>query len=83
MFKILNDSFPSWLYSMRRVNELNNRTTRQENNLYIPLTRTLVGERQIPVRGPKLWNKLPFEIRNTASIITFKKSLKKYLIENH
>ena len=82
MFKILNDSFPSWLYSMPRVNELNNRTTRQENNLYIPLTRTLVGERQIPVRGPKLWNKLPFEIKNTASIITFKKSLKKYLIEN-
>ena len=82
IFKILNGSFPSWLYNITRVNEMNNRITRQENDLYIPQTRTVVGERQDLVRGPKLWNKLPVEIKNTASIAVFKKSLKKYLLQN-
>ena len=81
-FKILNGSFRPWLYSITRVNEMNNRITRQENDLYIPQTRTVVGERQVLVRGPKLWNKLPVEIKNTASIAVFKKSLKKYLLQN-
>ena len=61
---------------------MNNRITRQENDLYIPQTRTVVGERQVPVRGPKLWNKLPVEITNTVSITAFKKRLKKYLLES-
>ena len=82
IFKILNNHFPSWLYSLPRVTEFNNRITRQENDLFVPQTRTLIGERKIPVRGPKLWNKLPVEMKNIVSITTFKKSLKKYLVES-
>ena len=77
VFKILNNKSPSWLYNFPRVGEINERVTRQDNNLFVPQTRTLLGDREIRVRGPRLWNGLPKEI----NITTFKKTLKKYLIE--
>ena len=37
------------------------------------------GERAFSVCAPKLWNKLPSSVRNSASVDTFKTSLKTYM----
>ena len=39
------------------------------------------GEKSIQCKGAKLWNGIPEEIRNSASLNIFKKHYKKYLIE--
>ena len=39
------------------------------------------GERAFSVAAPKLWNKLPFAIRNIDNINSFKKELKTYLFQ--
>ena len=59
-----------------------NRETRQQNNLFVPPTRTLIGERDMRVNGPRLWNDLPEAVKNLSSIHCFKRNLKLHLLEN-
>ena len=63
VFKILNKHLPSWLLTLPLVMEYNNRRTRQQYDLYIPSTRTIMGDRKMSVRGPRLWNNLPEEVK--------------------
>jgi len=39
-----------------------------------------VDTKIITVRGPQVWNQIPAEIRNTASLSKFKDRLKKFMI---
>ena len=58
------------------------RTTRQQNNIFVPPTRTITGERGMGVRGPSLWNGLPENVKNSNSVYSFKRNLKTYLLAN-
>ena len=80
VFKIMNNLIPNWLLTFPPVGEFHTRNTRQQNDLYIPITRTIVGEREILVRGPSLWNKLPDNVKSAPTISTFKKRLKSHLL---
>lgn len=80
IFKCLNNKIPSWLLSLPRVGDYNTRVTRQQNNLFVPPTRTLTGDREMGVGGPKLWNSLPEEVKNCVSIHSFKRNLKAHLL---
>ena len=54
------------------------------NNLSIPFGRTThCGLKQIKVSGPRIWNSLPLALRNIKSLINFKNSIKKYLLETY
>ena len=53
----------------------------KSNNLFIHYARTThYGLKLIRVSGPKIWNSLPLEIRNSNSINLFKKDIKEYLM---
>ena len=80
VFKVLNNLVPSWLLTFPPVGEFHNRNTRQQNDLFIPITRTVVGEREILVKGPSLWNKLPDNVKIAPTISAFKKRLKSHLL---
>ena len=82
VFKLLNGQLPYWLLNLPQVSEYNNRITRQQNNLLVPPTRTMMGERKLSVRGPRLWNDLPQTVKSTVSINTFKKNLKRHFMQN-
>lgn len=41
------------------------------------------GAKMLKVAGPLLWNGLPEDIRNSQSVYTLKKNLKKHLIEQY
>ena len=81
IFKVINNQLPDWLLTLPTVREYNSRITRQLNNLFIPQTRTITGEKAMEVRGPKIWNNLPEEIRNSNGINSFKSKLKRHLLE--
>ena len=54
------------------------------NKLSIPFGRTThYGLKQIKVHGPKIWNSLPLSIRNTESLLKFKKSIKNNLLKTY
>ena len=54
------------------------------NNLFIPSARTSnYGMKLLKVKGPKIWNAIPVSIRNTLSLISFKKLLKDHLISDY
>jgi len=44
--------------------------------------KTKMGDRAFEVVGPRTWNSLPATIRETKTLLAFKKLLKLYLIGN-
>jgi len=47
--------------------------------LYVPGTRTILGEREFAVAGPRSWNSLLVMVRSALSLSTFKSYLKTFL----
>ena len=81
IFKFLNNRLPSWVLSLPRVMDFNSRNTRQRNDLFVPPTRTCNGDRDMAVRGAKLWNNLPRAVKNSTNINAFKRNLKALLLQ--
>lgn len=80
-FKVIHQLVPDWLFKFSTVGETQTRPTRQSNNLFVRRTNTDMGTRAISVRGPKIWNNIPNDVK-TSSIQVFKGKLKKYILEN-
>ena len=84
-YKALNYNEPKYLRNMLETpNQETNVTTRQaneENRLQEPRTNCNYGERAYSYCAPRLFNKLPQEIRNLQNLMQFKKKLKTHLFE--
>ena len=78
-YKILNKLLPEWLLTFSLVGDINTVPTRQIENLVVPRTQTVTGERGIKIRGPKLWNTLPVHIRNSSTLSVFKRKVKDFV----
>ena len=51
------------------------------DNLFVPYARTThYGLKSIRVKGPTIWNNVPYNIRSIEFRNTFKKELKKYFV---
>ncbi len=80
IFKTIHGSYPEWLLSFETVNEATGSITRQNNNLYVPRTRTDSGARSLAVLRTKLWNELPTCIKEVPNPQIFRRRLKNYLL---
>lgn len=80
VFKYKIKEYPDHILPLQTVNNVTNSTTRQQNNLYVRRTNTDTGARAISVLGPKLWNSLPPEVKDSVSLSTLKSKLRKYLL---
>ena len=83
-YKVLKYSEPSYLLSQLKFKS-NLRCLRTHDPLLLDIPRSRssrMGDRSFSVHAPKLWNSLPFHIRNSPSTDSFKKSLKTYLFTN-
>ncbi len=80
MFKTMHGSCPEWLLSIKTVIEAPGNITRQNNNLYVPRTRTDSGARSLAVLGPKLWNELPTCNKGAPNLQIFRHRLKNCLL---
>src|SRR6218665_3060370 len=54
----------------------------KSSDVFVPRTKTKMGDRAFEVAGPRSWNSLPATIRKTKTLPAFKKQLKLYLIGN-
>ena len=82
-YKALNGLAPVYLKDLLRYND-SRRTLRSSKNMLLNEPRANLktyGERTFSVAAPRLWNKLPLQIRFSSSEAAFKANLKTYLFK--
>ena len=85
VYKCLNGIGPRYLSEL--LSCYSNSEPRQclrsssQDDLHIPRCTNKFGDRSFVVCGPKLWNSIPVNIKNSPSVATFKKSLKTFLFK--
>ena len=85
VYKCVEESAPSYLQDLLSLQQ-HKRTLRSSSDpllLKIPRTRLKAGEKSFSFFGPSTWNSLPYEIRNSPSLDTFKKQLKTFLFRDY
>ena len=71
VYKGINGSAPEYISStLTYVSEKHERHTRSTalDLLHIPISHTSFFNRAFSVQGPKLWNSLPADIRNSPTV---------------
>ena len=79
IYRILYEHIPQRILKLETVEQVRSRQTRQSGRLMVPRRRTVIADRAVSVRGPKLWNALPQEIKESENFSGFKKKLKSHL----
>ena len=85
VYKCLNGNAPVYLVSLLSLPE-QSRSRREvhRHNLKVPrTTRKYGGDRAFCVAGPKLWNELPYDVKQCSSLSQFRKKLKTYLFTQY
>ena len=85
-FKALNNMAPAYLKDISRFQTSDRYKLRSEKSvtLMVPRTKfTSRGDRAFCTAAPKLWNKLPVEIRRSLNVHAFKTRLKTPLFDNY
>ena len=83
VFKCLKGTAPSYLKDLIKVRSYARSTcaaTSDDIELVVPFVRkSIFAERGFSVRGPKLWNSLPSNVKSSDNIFSFKRQLKTHL----
>lgn len=81
IFKCQNGLAPQYLTSkFTKRSNIHTRNTRTRNSLQIPLYRMATGQRTFSYRGANIWNNLHKELRQNASLASFKHALQDTLL---
>ena len=81
VFKALNGLAPEYLSEILTLRE-HSRSLRSSNQLVLEVPRSRYkrwGDQAFAVAAPRLWNKLPPDIRTTTDVALFRSKLKTYL----
>ena len=81
VYKSVNNIIPSPITFIHRVND--RYPLRGQDTLEIPLHNSKQSELFVHVRGSRLWNSIPLEVRNKLTVNSFKFNLKKLYIETY
>ena len=81
-YKTLTNQQPTYLYNSLSFPS-HSVSTRSSDSLVlsIPYVRSSLGKRAFSVIGPRLWNSLPSDTRNSNSLPTFRSRLKTHLFK--
>ena len=84
VYKAVNGQAPVYISELISKKPEPVRHIRNYDNLklVVPRCRNSYGERSFRVLGPKLWNSLPYSLRNQCSLYSFKRKLKTFLFMN-
>ncbi|CAB4017860.1 Hypothetical predicted protein [Paramuricea clavata] len=83
IYKCINSLTPTYLCDLfLKRKELNNRATRNNEALHIPLFSTTTGQRSFRYRAVGLWNSLDNELKKLP-LATFKIKLKEFLLSRY
>ena len=82
MYQLAQETLPQNILDLfRRNQDVHNYPTRQSSLYHLPLTRTLCRQRTFLYQGPQLWNSLSSELQSSVTIYSFKRRLKRSLID--
>jgi len=65
------------------IGHMHNTRSKIKQNLQIPISYKKVNQKFIGYLGPKMYNMLPIEIRNTSKVIQFVQKCKAYIFEKN
>ena len=80
-YKIMNKLCPNSLqgkFTMR--SQISAHATRNCQDIDVPKRNLEFSKKSFLYSGNKLWNDIPLDIRNSPTVLTFKKKLKDYLL---
>ena len=78
--KIVSGLAPLYLSSkLSKRSDVHHYNTRKRDNLNLPLCRTVTAQRSFYYRAVSAWDSLAADTRNTLSLCTFKRSVKREL----
>ena len=82
MYKVYNKLLPDNIMSyFKTINTCHNHNVRMKNcNFKIKFSRTTQKSECISVKGPKMWNDIPADIKLCKSMFTFKKNLQSFTL---
>ena len=83
MYRAMNQLVPEQISEMfTHLSTYDSYQTRSavNGNLYVPTSQLFTEQRSLSYAGSKLWNEIPFEIRNADSLNNFKTNFKAYLL---
>ena len=84
MFNYNCNHLPKIFYSLfHRNSHVHNYPTRQSKEFHLPLVRTVHTQNTFVYTGPRFWNSLDNDLKESVKLITFKYKLKKYLFSKY
>ena len=84
VYKCLCDNGPIYLKSLLvPYQPKKNLRSAEQFQLKVSRVAKVYGSRAFAVAGPQLWNKLPVDIKNCATVSSFKAKIKTHLFEMH
>ena len=86
-YRSLNSPHTNQLYhapitTLSNVHSYNTRA-QSSRNLYVPYSRTRLGQTSLQYKIPYIWNQIPEDIRNLPFANTFKFKYRQYLINQY
>ena len=80
IFKTLNNINPAFMNEIFELRKTNRAVRNQYKlNLEVPIINQVTfGAKSIRYLGPKIWNSLPFHIKSSESLTTFKRIIKNW-----
>lgn len=83
IYKMLNGFLPEHLLEhCVFVRDIHHHDTRNQNNFYIAMVRTNYGQKDLFHNGLKMYNDLPDSVKDSASIMSFRKNCKIHVRNN-
>ena len=81
VYKSLNGCAPMYISDLLKL-YVPTRVLRSSDKLFlcVPKSNNSWGDRSFAVAAPRLWNQLPFHIRSSQTVASFKKNLKTHLM---
>ena len=84
MYQFNTNELPHALSLLFTTNEsFHNYPTRQSSCFHLPLLRTVYKQKTLIYTGPFFWNSLDDSLKQSPSLISFKRNLKTILIDNY
>ena len=80
VYRVLGGTAPSYLSGRLTLNNHSHNTRSSQSSLVIPHHGTY-GKSAFCITGAKLWNSLPASIKNSPSLVNFKKKVKAFLYD--
>ena len=82
VFKFFNNCCPSYMSDIFCEKRNLLRTRHSHLNLTQPARKTNFGQAALSYLGPKLWNTIPNNIKDSQTLNTFKHKVKYFYLEN-